>query len=229
MAGSKVPNDPTVSPEMRRFLDERAKAETKLEERVTTLETSVEGLGTYASDAEALAGTEEEKIISPATLAYVLDNRTGQQLHVQDQKSAGTDGGTLGGSAWTTRDLNTIVGTNSIAGASLSTNQITLPAGTYMIWASAPGYHVDNHQVRWRNVTDGATVLVGAGSKSNHGAVAVFYQTRSLLQGVFTIAATKAFELQHWASSGSASTGLGIAVNSGEVEVYADCLIMKVG
>jgi hypothetical protein len=58
-----------------------------------------------------------------------------QLLHVRDEKTL-ADGGTST-SSYTKRDLNTVV-TNEIAGASLSSNQITLPSGTYYINASAP-------------------------------------------------------------------------------------------
>lgn len=49
----------------------------------------------------------------------------------------GTHGGTFTAGAWRTRDLNTVL-TNTISGASLSNNQITLPAGKYYVEASAP-------------------------------------------------------------------------------------------
>ena len=53
-------------------------------------------------------------------------------LHVRDEKAANTPGGTFTASAWQKRDLNTVK-TNQISGASLASNQITLPAGTYHV------------------------------------------------------------------------------------------------
>ena len=56
-------------------------------------------------------------------------------IHVQDQKPAGTSGGAFAAGAWQVRDLNAVVA-NSISGASLSGNRITLPAGKYVVSAS---------------------------------------------------------------------------------------------
>ena len=52
-------------------------------------------------------------------------------LHMRDEKANGTQGGTFTSGSWYTRDLNTVV-TNEINGASLSSNQFTLPAGDYV-------------------------------------------------------------------------------------------------
>lgn len=49
----------------------------------------------------------------------------------QDRKSDGTAGGQATTGAWTTATLNTEV-YNTITGASLSSNKVTLPAGTYL-------------------------------------------------------------------------------------------------
>ena len=65
-------------------------------------------------------------------------------LHIQDQKPQGTNGGTFTSGAWRTRDLNTVL-TNTITGASLADNQITLPAGKYYVEASAPAYQTFAH------------------------------------------------------------------------------------
>ena len=54
-----------------------------------------------------------------------------QLLHVRDEKASGTDGGTSANGI-VDRDLNTVK-VNEITGASLSSNQITLPSGTYYV------------------------------------------------------------------------------------------------
>ena len=84
-----------------------------------------------------------------------------QLLHVRDEKTAGSDGGTLSSGSWQTRTLNTSV-TNEIASASLASNQISLPAGTYYIEASAPSLGVDGHKVKLRNVTDSLDIIIGS-------------------------------------------------------------------
>ena len=71
-------------------------------------------------------------------------------LHIQDQKPQGTNGGTFTSGAWRTRDLNTVL-TNTITGASLSANQITLPAGKYYVEAKSVATEVERHKVRFVN------------------------------------------------------------------------------
>lgn len=148
-------------------------------------------------------------------------------LHVQDQQAATTAGGTFTSGAWQTRVLNTSV-SNTITSASLSSNQITLPAGTYDITASAPAHAVNNHQLRLENITDTATPLISgtAYARSTGGATS---NTRALLMGRFTIAGTKVFELQHRCETTMATTGFGVgAGNSWGAVVFADVMIKRV-
>jgi hypothetical protein len=143
--------------------------------------------------------------------------------HLQDQQTGATAGGTFTSAAWRTRTLNTEV-TDEITGSSLSSNQFTLPAGTYFIIASAPAISVNRHQIRLRNITDGSTPLVGTNEYANS---TITIGQRSHLSGRFTIAAEKVFELQHRCETTSNSLGFGIATNFDEISVYADVLIWK--
>lgn len=159
------------------------------------------------------------------------DNLTGtgnafslQLLQVQDQKPAGTSGGTFTSGAWQTRTLNTAL-TSEISGASLSANQITLPSGTYYIEAYAVAYTVGWNKIRFRNITDGTTAIVGSTSKSDGGA---FSNIESRLAGRFTIAGSKVFELQHYCQNTIAGTGFGFGSATGEIDLYADARIWKV-
>jgi hypothetical protein len=115
--------------------------------------------------------------------------------------------------------------TNEISGASLGSNQITLPAGTYYIDASAPGHGVDTHVAKLRNTTDAADTLIGTASiGSNSGDVT----QRSFIAGRFTIAAPKVFEIQHRCLTTRTTNGFGNPCNFGVVEVYTDVRIWKV-
>lgn len=145
-------------------------------------------------------------------------------LHVQDYKSPGTNAGTFTSGAERTRDLNTII-VNTITGASLSSNQITLPAGTYFIEASAPAYKVDFHKALWRNVTDSTTLIQGTSELTGSG---VDVTTRSFYSNRFTIATSKVFELRHWCSATRAGDGFGRATGFFN-EVYSDVKIWKIG
>lgn len=138
---------------------------------------------------------------------------------MRDEKSSGINGGSFSSGSWLPRTLNTTV-TNQI-GASLGANQITLSAGTYFISARAPANFVSNHQVKLRNITDGADTITG--STAN----AVGTQTDSFLTGQFTIAGSKVFEFQHRCQNTTTADGLGNACGFGNTEVYAEVLIWK--
>jgi hypothetical protein len=142
-------------------------------------------------------------------------------LHVRDEKSSTTNGGTSV-TSYTARDLNTVV-TNEISGASLATNQITLPSGTYFIYAFAPGYNVGTHSIKLRNTTDSSDTILGIGSYNNDGA-----STISIVVGRFTIAAQKVFEIQHRTTSAQATNGLGVSKGFGDTNIYTNVQIWKV-
>lgn len=147
-------------------------------------------------------------------------------LHVRDEKATGTAGGTFTAGALRTRDLNTVK-TNEIVGASLASNQITLPAGTYFIDAEAPAYIVGEHKALLRNVTDGTNTIIGSNEFVGTGAQASSF---CRVMGRFTIAAAKVFEIQHYAQNTGATTGFGrqTSLAGAFTEVYTDVKIWKV-
>lgn len=149
-----------------------------------------------------------------------------QLVHVQDQKAANTNGGACTSGAWRTRTLNTAI-TNEVTGASLATNQITLPAGTYWVQATAPGFFLGLHKAKLRNTTDGSDTLIGTSEYSPGAVVSDTSQSRSVITGRFTIAGSKVFEVQHQCSITNASNGFGVPSNFGVVEVYTDISIWK--
>ncbi len=143
---------------------------------------------------------------------------------IRDQQTSGTDGGTFTNGAWRTRVLNTEVSdTGSLA--ALSSNQVTLAAGTYLFRGVAPAGPVGHHQARLQNVTDGATLLTGMSSQSTAGALS---GTNAEVRGIFTIAAGKALELQHRCQTTAATNGLGVAA-SYDLEVYAVAEFIRIG
>jgi hypothetical protein len=145
-------------------------------------------------------------------------------LHVRDEKSANTQGGTATSGSWETRTLNTSL-TNEISGASLSSNQITLPSGTYYIHASAPAYAVNGHKAKLRNVTDSSDVIIGTTDWVDNDKGII---TRSFIIGRFTIASQKTFEIQHQVGSSRTGSGYGNPSNLSVTEVYTDVQIWKV-
>jgi hypothetical protein len=151
-------------------------------------------------------------------------------MYIEDQQPSGTAGGGSTAATQNVRVLNTKV-VDNIAGASLAANQITLPAGTYWVEfdapaiAGAPG--TMEHKTRLRNTSDASTAVVGS-SERTQANTNDDSMTRSHGSGLFTIGASKVFELQHYTSQTHATDGLGMPVTSGEIEVYARIKIWKV-
>ena len=147
-----------------------------------------------------------------------------QVLHVRDEKANTTAGGTFTSGAWRTRDLNTVK-TNAITGASVASNQITLPVGTYWIEASAPARRVDEHKAKLYNTTAAADVIIGTNEYTIGSADTA--STRSLVRGAFTLTATSVLELQHRCLTTLATNGFGLPTAFSVVEVYSEVMIWK--
>lgn len=150
---------------------------------------------------------------------------TNNYLYVRDERTSGTSGGSTTSGATAARPLNTVV-VNTISGASLSSNQVTLPAGTYYIKGSGPANIAGQHKLRLRNVTDSTYVLEGPSNYSGVGTAGVIQQTLATITGQITIAGTKVFELRHYVINGD-TNGFGLAISQG-TEVYGELEIWKV-
>lgn len=147
-----------------------------------------------------------------------------QLLHVQDQKSSGTQGGALSSSTWTTHVLNTTL-TNEISSATLTSNVISLPAGTYWVDAHSVVNLGNESQMRFRDTTSNTTLARACGVRSgaSDGTTGAMR-----LSGRFTLSGTKNVELQMWVATGTSGNGLGYAASSGDVEMYADVKVWKI-
>jgi hypothetical protein len=222
MAQSKVPADPNLSPEMRRFLDDLTKVGGQLQEQID------DALGTlpeFANQAEAEAGTADDKWMSPEGTAQAIAAQapfSNNFVHVRDEKAQGNDGGTFNSGSWVTRTLNAVK-TNTVSGASLSSNEITLPAGRYFIDAGSPAFAVAANQARLFDVTGSAVLITGTTERNvtTNGAM-----TRSEIRGEFTLSVTSAVRVEHRCSSTQSTTGFGSAANL-TTEVYTEVLIWK--
>ena len=118
-----------------------------------------------------------------AELEFAAGGKFASYAIICDEKSAGTNGGTMTSGTWHTRDLNTeIADADGIV--SISSNQFTLQAGTYLIKANAAGYYVQDHMIKLYNVTASADIAFGTSAYSN-----VQAQTRSFLDVRITISA----------------------------------------
>jgi hypothetical protein len=154
---------------------------------------------------------------------YILSGIVGGYICLADQKAQNTAGGTFTSGAWRTRTLNTEV-TDTGGDCSLASNQFTLTAGTYEVWALAPAHACDRHQARLQNVTDGSTLITGTVGITS-GAASV--DSVSVVVGRFTVAASKALELQHQCQTSKATNGFGVESNF-TAEVYSVVVLRRV-
>lgn len=171
------------------------------------------GLSVLASTTQAQAQTAIG--VYPAASDYMM---------AQEQRPSGTAGGTFT-NGWQTRNLNTTVNT---AGTSITRagTTLTLAAGTYYVEALAVAFRTSTHKVRIRNTTAGTTLLAGSSSNSTNANNADV--TTSSVMGTFTVGAPTNIQLQHYATTTRPADGFGLAVTSGEVEVYSALFIERI-
>lgn len=178
--------------------------------------------GTVNADTTWRLTSDGTVTIGTTALTFVQKDplNAGGYMLVRDEKAQNTPGGaSIVGTQ--IRALNTVVA-NTISGASLTSNQITLPAGTYRVNAWATVRDTDRNRAFIYNVTDAATLSLG----SSEDATTVL-NSRSTINDRFTLAATKVLELRHYTQLAVASNGLGLEVNNGGVEVYSTVEIIK--
>jgi hypothetical protein len=137
---------------------------------------------------------------------------------IADQKAQNTDGGTFTSGAWRERDLQTeIADPDGIV--SISSNQFTLGAGTYLIKWTPPAWNVRDQQSRLYNVTDSSEVGVGASNDA-------VYFGNSTGSARVTITGSTAFSIEHQCLSTISTNGFGVAANFG-TEQYTIVEIFK--
>ena len=148
-----------------------------------------------------------------------------QVMIVWDQKTSGTAPQSLPANTWTVREINRN-NTTTIPGASLASNQITLPAGTYQIHATAQGFRSNGSKLRLYDATNSAVLLV-----SNNGNSHSSFNTTadSTIFGRFILTGTSAVQIEQIVATASAG---GVALsgipNNTEVEIYTQVVITKV-
>jgi len=159
-------------------------------------------------------------LLNPATGLNLMGN--GYML-VEHQTAQGVDAGdTVVGV--NTRPLNTVMA-NTISGASLASDQITLPAGTYRIRASAVAWHCNGSRLGLYNVTDSAYTALGM-AVNGENSLADLMGWEISLKARFTISASKTFQVRQFSEFAS-TNGFGKASNAIGVEVYASVEINK--
>lgn len=156
----------------------------------------------------------------------------GRYLHVNETQANNTASTTnFTGSSWIKLGLNTTV-ENDIGSASISSSQITLPAGTYRVDLRVPSPQSGGGSIvmklRFRNVTDGTTAALSPTFAWQGGGTAGG-SFPLMCDGQFTISGSKVFEAQCYQNSG---TGFVLGGNKStgyaESEIYTEVFIRKI-
>lgn len=155
-------------------------------------------------------------------------------MHLQYQVAAGSSGGSASQNAWTTRPINTVI-TNQITGASLSSNQVTLPVGIYKINAKQVFTFYSNGQNGGRtaiyNVSDSEFIVAGItmNATTNQGD-GTQYTDISTARALFEVSgSSKIIDFRYFFNSSAGSLGVAMNAGSSENEVFVDVWIEKVG
>ncbi len=141
---------------------------------------------------------------------------------IADQKAQNTAGGTFTSGAWRTRDLQTeIADPNGIV--SISANQFTLAAGSYLIRWGAVARLVDRHQTRLYDVTGTAEVGVGDSLYATNS-----YRGDGWSRGYarVTPSGSNVYRIEHRCDTSYSADGLGLACNY-TTEQYCTVEIFK--
>lgn len=144
---------------------------------------------------------------------------------IQDQKTNGTSGGGISSGSWVTRTLNTIVA-NDLGLASLASNQILLPPGTYRTHTLVPGFACDAHQSRLFSVTGNNVLVLGPNSRA---AVSSSNYAPGLVVGRFVLLSTQAVRVEQQIQTTNATNGAGMAMSFGGTEIYTTVELWKEG
>jgi hypothetical protein len=160
-----------------------------------------------------------------AAWATVGPASSNQVAVFNETQSSGTNGGGFTSGSYVKRTLNTTV-VNQITSCTLTSSVISLPAGTYLVFATAPAVEINSHQTRLRNTTDSTDIQFG--SSEFNGATVNLATTRSEIQTVFTLAGTKNIELQHQCQNTRSVYGLGESSAFGNNEIYSQITITKI-
>ena len=168
-------------------------------------------------------GSSGQAMVTDASgnLSFANKGKFASYAILADVKSDTTDSGSFTSGDWRTRDLNTeIADADNIV--SISNNQFTLQAGSYLIEIQATAYRVNKNMVKLYNVTDSADTAFGSSmyaSAGYNGGNISYLSVRT------TISAAKTFEIRHRCQSNNTSHGFGQASDFGNNELY---LIVKI-
>lgn len=143
-------------------------------------------------------------------------------IKVSNTQASGTNGGATTSGSWLTVILNT-KDTDTAGIGTLTSNALSLPAGTYRCQAICPFYQANPNKVQARlyNSTASAVLLNGTNAISNN---TIAY---SHIYGEFTLSGTSSVILQYQVQNSEATDGQGVAFSYG-TEIYSVAEFQKI-
>jgi hypothetical protein len=163
-------------------------------------------------------------VLQASQLNSVLDNFSDIAIFNETQASGTAGGATVTGS-FIKRTLNTTV-VNNITGCSIASSVVTLPAGTFLMYASAPFYQCAEVKIRLQNTTAATTIGYGTNCYPD---TTVACSTVSNVMTATTLSVSSTVELQYRAASVRASAGLGnLNGFGGNSEIYSQLVIVRI-
>lgn len=142
--------------------------------------------------------------------------RYSDYIEVEEQKSAGTNGGTSS-TSFLARDLNTIV-SDEAGHCRLLSNQLYLTPGVYWVRGMIDGYATASCRTRLYNARTAQLILV---SLSDYAGNTFTCGISTLLAGYMHIEEGDRIEFQERVGASQATIGLGRATSYDAVERYA--------
>ena len=143
---------------------------------------------------------------------------------IGDVKANDVDGGTFTEGDWRTRDLNTeLADADDIV--SISSNQFTLQAGSYLIEAHAPAYKTNRHMIKlYQTSGTPADIAFGTGMYANSSYLG---NVVSSVRARVTISTATTYEIRHQGDVSSTTYGFGLGANFSTTELYTVVQIFK--
>ena len=182
---------------------------------------SMPGGYTYKRLLRGFATDGSANIVNNQWLITDVVNDRSASIILYDQKAQNVAGDTYTTGAARTRVINT-VNINEIPGASLASNQVTLPAGYYRLMATTSYGSTGGigSMSQLRNTTTGVTLLTSTSDYING-----LINNIMSISGCFTLAASSALEIQTLQTGTSYG---GYAANVG-TETYLQAHFQKIG
>lgn len=159
------------------------------------------------------------------TIAKTSDINFTSYAIIADVKANDVDGGTFTTGAWRTRDLNTeLADPDGIV--SISSNQFTLQAGSYLIEAQAPAFQANRHMIKLYQ-TSGTPADIAFGT-SEYANSTYSGQTCSFLKVRVTISSATTYEIRHQTMNNRDTLGFGVGSDfASNTELYTIVKIFK--